>query len=168
MFLICSMRVLCWLHESASLPSSTRRSRRPPSRRVRLLRFPRSRSRSSASAGAAAARSPTTAAGSRPKRASPSTTAGRASTICRRSRPRSRSTPRAKSSPATTRRTSASTVRSIPIAAASMAASTASRGRPTPISACRRGSISNRSCSPSPMRRRCWRRNWRRRITSRG
>ena len=40
------------------MPSSTRRSRRPPNRRVRLL-FPNSRSRSRASGGAAAARSPT-------------------------------------------------------------------------------------------------------------
>ena len=66
-------------------------------------------------------------------RASRSTTAGRASRSCRRSRPRSRSTPRARSSPATTRPTSPSTARSIPIAAASTAASTASPGRPTPI-----------------------------------
>ena len=51
------------------------------------------------------------------------------------------------------RPTSPSTARSIPIAAASMAASTASRGRRTPIWACRPGSISNRSCSPSRMRR---------------
>ena len=48
-----------------------------------------------------------------------------------------------------------STARSIPIAAASMAASTALRGRRTAIWACRRGSISNRSCSPSRMRRGC-------------
>ena len=41
------------------MPSSTRRSRRPPSRRVRHL-FPSLRSRSKASGGAAAARSPTT------------------------------------------------------------------------------------------------------------
>jgi len=40
---------------------------------------------------------------------------------------------------ATPRPTSASTARSIPIVAASMAASTASPGRPTPISACRPG-----------------------------
>ena len=82
------------------MPSSTRRSRRPPNRRVRLL-FLNSRSRSSASGGAAAARSPTTAAGSRPRRGSPSTMAGRASKNCRRSRPRWRSIPRARSSPAT-------------------------------------------------------------------
>ena len=143
------------------MPSSTRRSRRPPNRRVRHL-FPSLRSPSKASDGAAAARSPTTAAGSRPKRGSPSTMAGRAWTNCRRSRPRCRSIPRARSSPATTRPTSASTVRSIPIAAASMAASIASRGRPTPISACRPGSISNPSCSPSRTRRNCSRRNWRR------
>ena len=123
------------------MPSSTRRSRRPPNRRVRLL-FLSWRSRSKASAGAAAARSRTPAAASRPRRGSPSTTAGRASTNCRRSRPRSRSTPPARSSPATTRPISASTARSIPIAAASTAASTALRGRPMPISACRRGSIS--------------------------
>ena len=51
--------------------------------------FPNSRSRSNASGGAAAARSPTPAAASRPRRGSPSTTAGRAWTNCRRSRPRS-------------------------------------------------------------------------------
>ena len=84
------------------MPSSTRRSRRPPSRRVRFLLFLNWRLRSSASGGAAAARNPTPAAASRPKRGSRSTTAGRASTNCRRSRPRSRSTPRARSSPATT------------------------------------------------------------------
>ena len=71
------------------MPSSTRRSRRPPSRRVRLL-FPNWRSRSRASGGAAAARSRTPAAASRPRPGSPSTTAGRASRTCRLSRPRSR------------------------------------------------------------------------------
>jgi hypothetical protein len=50
--------------------------------------------------------------------------------------------------------TSASTVRSIPIAAASMAASTALRGRPTPISDCRPDWISNRNCWRSRRRRR--------------
>ena len=45
------------------MPSSTRRSRRPPSRRVHLLRpFPNSLSRSRGSGGAAAARNPTRAA----------------------------------------------------------------------------------------------------------
>ena len=48
------------------------------------------------------------------------------------------------SSRATIRPTSPSTARSIPIGAASMAASTASRGRRTPIWACRPGSISRR------------------------
>jgi hypothetical protein len=43
--------------------------------------------------------------------------------------------------------TSASTARSIPIAAASTVASTVTRARPTPISACRPGSISNPNCS---------------------
>ena len=66
-----------------------------------------------------------------------------------------RSTPRARSSPATNRPTSASTARSIPIAAASMAASTASRGRRMPISACRPDSISNPSCSSSRKRPSC-------------
>src|SRR5476651_170013 len=59
----------------------------------------------------------------------------------------------------TSRPISALTVRSIPIAAASMAASTASRGRPTPISACRRGSILNPSCSSSRRRRTFWKKN---------
>ena len=49
---------------------------------------------------------------------------------------------------ATTRPTSASTSRSIPIAAASTAASTASRGRRTATSACRRGSTSRPGSSP--------------------
>ena len=71
-----------------------------------------------------------------------STTAGRISKTCRCSRPPSRSMPPARSSPATTRPTSRSTARSIRIAVASTAASTASPGRPTPISDCRRGSIS--------------------------
>ena len=62
---------------------------------------------------------------------------------------------RARSSPATTRPISASTARSIPIAAASMAASIASRGRATPISACRPASISRAASSTSRRRRRC-------------
>ena len=49
-----------------------------------------------------------------------------------------------RSSPATTRPTFPSTARSIPIAAASMAAPIATRGPPTPIWACRRDSISKR------------------------
>src|SRR6267142_250737 len=77
----------------------------------------------------AAARSPTTAAGSKPRPASPSMMAGRAWKTCRRSRPRWRWIPRARSSPATTRPISALTDRSIPIAAASMAASIALRAR---------------------------------------
>ena len=44
------------------MPSSTRRSRRPPNRRVRLPLFPSWRSPSSASGGVAAARNPTPAA----------------------------------------------------------------------------------------------------------
>ena len=60
-----------------------------------------------------------------------STMAGTRSRNCRRSRPRCRSRSRARSSPATNRPTFPSTARSIPIAAASMAASTASRGRRT-------------------------------------
>ena len=76
--------------------------------------------------------------------------AGRRSRTCRRSRPRlSRRRPRP-SSRATIRPTSPSTARSIPIAAASMAASTASRGRRMPIWACRRGSTSKASFSSSP------------------
>ena len=80
-----------------------------------------------------------------------STTAG---TISRprphRCAPPCRWTPPAPSLPATRRRTSASTAPSIPIAAASMAVPTASRGRRMPISACRRGSTSRPACSPSP------------------
>ena len=92
---------------------------------------------------------------------------GTRSRNCRRSRPRCRSRSRAPSSPATSRPTFPSTARSTPIAAASMAASTASRGRPTPIWACRRGSTSNRSCSPSRMPRACSKRNSPRKATSR-
>ena len=62
---------------------------------------------------------------------------------------------RARSSPATTRRISVSTARSTPIAAASTAASIASRGRATPISACRPASISRAASSTSRRRRRC-------------
>ena len=64
-----------------------------------------------------------------PSPAMSSTTAGNRSRNCRPSRPRCRSRSRAPSSPATSRPTSPSTARSTPIAAASMAASTASRGR---------------------------------------
>ena len=92
---------------------------------------------------------------------------GNRSRNCRRSRPRCRWRSRAPSSRATSRPTSPSTARSIPIAAASMAASTASRGRPTAIWACRRGWISNRSCSPSRTRRGCSTRSCRRKATSR-
>ena len=56
----------------------------------------------------------------------------------------------ARSSPATIRRTSRSIARSIPIAAASTAASTASRGRPTPISASRPASISRSKLFAKP------------------
>ena len=140
--------------------------------RAALLMHPRksrrARRRASApSAGRVGAPSRTRRAVMKRKRALPSTTAGRASRNCRRSRPRVGSTRRARSSPATTRRTSRSTARSIPIAAASTAASTASRGRPTPIWACRRGSISNRSCSSSPTRRSCSSASCRRRATRR-
>ena len=58
-----------------------------------------------------------------------------------------------------------STARSTPIAAASTAASIASPGRPTPIWACRRGSTSRASCSPSRASRRCSSANSRRRNT---
>src|SRR6266567_4073149 len=61
--------------------SSTRRSRRPPSRRVRfqmvLPTFLSWRSPSTASAGEVGARNPTPAAVTRPRRASPSTMVGR-------------------------------------------------------------------------------------------
>ena len=83
------------------------------------------------------------------------TTAGRPSRNCRRSRRRCRSKSRARSSRATNRPTFRSTARSILIAVANMAASTASRDRRMPSWACRRGSISNRNCSPSPMRQSC-------------
>ena len=52
--------------------------------------------------------------------------------------------------PQLARPTSASTARSTPIAGASMAASIASRGRPTPITTCRPAWISKAGCSPSP------------------
>ena len=55
---------------------------------------------------------------------------------------------------------SASTARSTLTGAASMAASIASRGRPTPFSGCRRGSTSRPSCSPRPMPRRRWSASW--------
>ena len=88
------------------------------------------------------------------------------STICRRSRPRCDRRHPQDHHPQQLARYLASTARSIPIAAASMAASIASRGRPTPISACRPGSISNPDCSPSRTRRSCWPRNCRRPATS--
>ena len=62
LFLICSVCLLSWLHESSifSCPQSTRRSRRPPSRRVRLLispsTFPSWGSPSTARAGGGGAR----------------------------------------------------------------------------------------------------------------
>ena len=67
-----------------------------------------------------------------------------------RSRRPSRSSARARSSRATIRPTSRSRSRSIRTRAASTAASTATRGRRTPISTCRPGSTSRRSCSRSP------------------
>ena len=75
--------------------------------------------------------------------------------------------PRTDHHAATSRPTFPSTARSIRIAAASTAASIASRGRRTPIWACRRGWISNRSCSPSRTPPSCWRRSWPRTATSR-
>ena len=123
--------------------------------------------RSISSAAAAAARSRTPLAATSRWRGLPSTTAGAVSMNCRRSRRRLLSTLPARSSPATTRPTSASTARSIPIAAASTAASIALRARPTPISACRPGSISNPSCWSSRKPPSCLNANCRRRITSR-
>ena len=87
-------------------------------------------------------------------------TAGNRSPSSRRWRPRCRRCRRGASSPATNRPISASTARSIPIGAASMAASTASRVRPTPFSGCRRGSTSRPSCSPRPMPARRWSASW--------
>ncbi len=104
------------------------------------------------SSGAGAARRPTSPAVTSQKPSRPSTTNGARWKSCRRSRPSCRSSGRERSSRATSRPTFLSTARSIPIAAASMAASTASRGRPTPISGCRPGSISNRSCSQARRR----------------
>ena len=80
-----------------------------------------------------------------------------------RSRPKSFTNARAPSSRAMNRPIFPSTVRSIPIAAASTAASIVSRGRPTPMSACRRGSISRASCSSRTAPRRCSNANSRRR-----
>ncbi len=88
-----------------------------------------------------------------------STMAGRRSTICRRSRPKCRWKHRARSSPATNRRMFLSTGPSIPIAAANMAASIASPGRPIPIWAFRQDWISKPSCSPNPMLPSCCARN---------
>ena len=67
----------------------------------------------------------------------------------------------------TIRPTSASTARSTRIGAASTAASIASPGRATPIRACRRGSISRPSSSPSRTRPSSCARSSRRRATSR-
>ena len=74
----------------------------------------------------------------------------------KRSRRMSTSRSRARSSPRTTRPTFPSTARSTPIAAASMAASIVSRGRPTPIWASRRGSISRRRFSSRRAPRSFW------------
>ncbi len=82
-------------------------------------------------------------------RARLSTMAGRTLRSFRRSRPKCRSKSRARPSPATNRPTFPSTARSILIAAASMAASTASRGRRMPIWAFPPGWTSRPSCLPS-------------------
>ena len=80
--------------------------------------------------------------------------AGRRWRNCRRSRPRFlKSSPRP-SSRATSRRIFPLTARSTPTGAASMAASIAMRGPPTPIWGFRRGSISRASFSSSRTRRR--------------
>ena len=63
----------------------------------------------------------------------------------------------------TLRRTFPLTVRSTPIGAANMAASTVLRGRPMPIWGFLRGWISNPSSLPRAMRRGCWRPNCRKR-----
>ena len=105
------------------------------------------------SSGAGAAPRPTRPAVSSFRSARLSTTAGRARRRPSRSRPKSRGKSPRRSSPATNRPTSGSTARSIPIAAASTAASIATRGRPTPIWGSRPGSISKPGCSPRSARR---------------
>ena len=98
-------------------------------------------------AGVVAARNQMPRAAMSRSRGSCSTMAGKNLKICRRSRPLSPSTPRVGSLRATIRPISRSIARSILIAAASTAAYIVSRGRRTPISACRRDWISNQSCS---------------------
>ncbi len=97
---------------------------------------------SRSTAGAAGRRRSTRPAASRRPATRCSTTAGRAWRNCRPCAPRCRWRSRAASSPATIPPICPSTVRSIPIAAASMAASIASPGPPMPMSGCRRGWIS--------------------------
>ena len=107
-------------------------------------------------AGMAGAPRPTGPAASSRSPMSRSTTAGNCSASSKRCPPKCKKCRRGASSPATSRPISASTARSIPIGAASMAASIASRGRRMPFSGCRPDSISRRSCSPRPMPRRRW------------
>ena len=102
-------------------------------------------------AGMAGAHRPTAPAATSRSPTSRSTTAGNRSASSKRSPPKCRRCRRGASSRATNRPISASTARSIPTGAASMAASIASRGRPMPFSGCRRGSTSRPSCSPRPM-----------------
>ena len=122
---------------------------------------------STASGGAAAARAPTIRGASKRSGAKPSTTAGRASASSTPSRPRCSTSRRAPSSRATTAPTSPSTSRSIRIAAASTAASTATRGPRTAFSGIRPGSTSRPSSTPRRTPPSCWSRSSPIRATSR-
>jgi hypothetical protein len=144
------------LYRQAALRAAARRDRHK-SRQPRSTSGspPTPRSPSMPTAGAVAARNQMLPAAMSRSSGSHSTTAGSDLKTYRRSRPPSRSIPRAGSSRATIHPTSRSTARSIPIAAASMAASIATRAPLTPILACHPASTLNRSCLPSRTRRAC-------------
>jgi hypothetical protein len=102
-FLFCSHVVLCSLHEPCipcpQAPAGNAPNPHYKGRRVRLPLFRRSKSRSTGSGVVAGARSPTPAAGSRPKQGLRSTTAGRALRSFHRSRRRLPPIRRARSLP---------------------------------------------------------------------
>ena len=131
-------------------------SEKPPIRRA----FPPRREGSPQAAGMGGAPKPTALAVTSRLPTRRPTTAGNCSPNSKRSRPKSRRSRRGASSRETNLPISASIARSTLTGAASMAASTASRGRPTPFSAFRRGSISRPGCSPRPMPRRRSSANW--------
>ena len=114
---------------------------------------------STANAVAAGERGRTKQGASKPASTKPSTTAGKVSVCWKLSRRKFSKTPPSRSSHATIAPTSRLTARSTPTAAASMAASTATRVRAIAISGIPRGSISKPSSTPSPMLRCCWQRN---------